>query len=73
MVRASGRAPRDARQLDPRLTARATDLSGFLPTFIDPEFAEVVRDEEVEYASKIWAIVVESRRTLDSARVQFHP
>ncbi|APR76000.1 alpha/beta hydrolase domain protein [Minicystis rosea] len=35
--------------------ARATDLSGLPPTFIDAGAAEVFRDEDVAYASAIWA------------------
>ncbi|KAA9134394.1 alpha/beta hydrolase [Microbacterium caowuchunii] len=35
--------------------ARATDLSGLPPTFIDCGSAEVFRDEDVAYASGIWA------------------
>lgn len=35
--------------------ARATDLSGLPPTFIDVGAAEVFRDEAVAYASAIWA------------------
>jgi acetyl esterase/lipase len=35
--------------------SRATDLSGLPPTFIDVGSAEVFRDEDVAYASKIWA------------------
>ncbi|AUX39607.1 esterase [Sorangium cellulosum] len=35
--------------------ARATDLSGLPPTFIDVGAAEVFRDEGVAYASAIWA------------------
>jgi acetyl esterase/lipase len=35
--------------------ARATDLSGLPPTFIDVGSAEVFRDEDVAYASQIWA------------------
>lgn len=35
--------------------ARATDLSGLPPTFIDVGTAEVFRDEDVAYASLIWA------------------
>ncbi|HEY5019129.1 MAG TPA: alpha/beta hydrolase [Streptosporangiaceae bacterium] len=35
--------------------ARATDLSGLPPTFIDVASAEVFRDEAVAYASQIWA------------------
>ncbi|REG20304.1 acetyl esterase/lipase [Archangium gephyra] len=35
--------------------ARATDLSGLPPTFIDVGAAEVFRDESVAYASAIWA------------------
>jgi acetyl esterase/lipase len=34
---------------------RATDLSGLPPTFIDVGSAEVFRDEDVAYASQIWA------------------
>jgi acetyl esterase/lipase len=35
--------------------ARATDLSGLPPTFIDAGAAEVFRDEAVAFASAIWA------------------
>lgn len=35
--------------------ARATDLSGLPPTFIDCGSAEVFRDEDVAYATRIWA------------------
>ncbi|MFD2467599.1 alpha/beta hydrolase [Amycolatopsis silviterrae] len=35
--------------------ARATDLSGLPPTFIDVGAAEVFRDEDVAFASRIWA------------------
>jgi acetyl esterase/lipase len=35
--------------------ARATDLSGLPPAFIDVGSAEVFRDENVAYASQIWA------------------
>jgi acetyl esterase/lipase len=35
--------------------ARATDLSGLPPTFVDVGSAEVFRDENVAYASAIWA------------------
>ncbi|CAN5536680.1 alpha/beta hydrolase [soil metagenome] len=35
--------------------ARATDLSGLPPTYIDCGTAEVFRDEDVAYASAIWA------------------
>jgi acetyl esterase/lipase len=35
--------------------ARATDLSGLPPAFIDVGTAEVFRDEDVAYASTIWA------------------
>ena len=35
--------------------ARATDLSRLPPTFIDVGSAEVFRDEDVAYASQIWA------------------
>ena len=35
--------------------SRATDLSGLPPAFIDVASAEVFRDEDVAYASAIWA------------------
>jgi acetyl esterase/lipase len=35
--------------------ARATDLSRLPPTFIDVGSAEVFRDEDIAYASQIWA------------------
>ena len=35
--------------------ARATDLSGLPPAFIDVGSAETFRDEDVAYASRIWA------------------
>ncbi|GAA4669446.1 alpha/beta hydrolase [Frondihabitans cladoniiphilus] len=35
--------------------ARATDFSGLPPTFVDCATAEVFRDEDVAYASAIWA------------------
>lgn len=35
--------------------ARAADLSGLPPTYIDVGSAEVFRDEDVSYASRIWA------------------
>jgi acetyl esterase/lipase len=35
--------------------ARAEDLSGLPPTYIDVGSAEVFRDEDVAYASRIWA------------------
>lgn len=35
--------------------ARAEDLSGLPPTFIDCASAEVFRDEDVAYATRIWA------------------
>jgi acetyl esterase/lipase len=35
--------------------ARATDLSNLPPTFVDVGSAEVFRDENVAYASQIWA------------------
>jgi acetyl esterase/lipase len=34
--------------------ARATDLSGLPPTFLDVGSAETFRDEVVDFASKIW-------------------
>ncbi|MFE3229027.1 alpha/beta hydrolase [Nocardia sp. NPDC059228] len=33
----------------------ATDLSGLPPTYIDAGSAEVFRDEDVDFASRIWA------------------
>lgn len=35
--------------------ARAEDVSGLPPTFIDVGSAETFRDEDVAYASRIWA------------------
>jgi len=35
--------------------ARATDLSGLPPAFIDVGAAEVFRDEDVAFASAVWA------------------
>lgn len=35
--------------------ARATDLSGLAPAFIEVGAAEVFRDETVDYATRIWA------------------
>ncbi|MEO3811090.1 alpha/beta hydrolase fold domain-containing protein, partial [Sphaerisporangium sp. B11E5] len=35
--------------------ALAGDLSGLPPTYIDAGTAEVFRDEDVEYATRIWA------------------
>jgi len=35
--------------------ARADDLSGLPPTYVDVGSAEVFRDEDVSYASRIWA------------------
>lgn len=35
--------------------ALAEDLSNLPPTYIDAGTAEVFRDEDVEYASRIWA------------------
>ena len=34
--------------------ARATDLSGLPPTFVDVGSAETFRDEDVAYANRIW-------------------
>ncbi|SDL22861.1 Acetyl esterase/lipase [Glycomyces sambucus] len=34
---------------------RATDLSGLPPTYVDAGSAETFRDEDVEYARRIWA------------------
>jgi acetyl esterase/lipase len=36
--------------------ARATDLSGLPPAFLDVGSAEVFRDETIDYASRIWAV-----------------
>ena len=35
--------------------ARAADLSGLPPTFVDVGSAETFRDEDVDYAHRIWA------------------
>lgn len=40
--------------------ARATDLSGLPPAFIDCGSAEVFRDEDVAYASALWAAGVQA-------------
>ncbi|MFK4851321.1 alpha/beta hydrolase [Microbacterium sp. ZW T6_19] len=40
--------------------ARATDLSGLPPAFIDCGSAEVFRDEDVAYASKLWEAGVQA-------------
>lgn len=40
--------------------ARATDLTGLPPTFIDCGSAEVFRDEDVAYASALWAAGVQA-------------
>ncbi|MFE6996734.1 alpha/beta hydrolase [Microbacterium sp. NPDC057659] len=40
--------------------ARATDLSGLPPAFIDVGSAEVFRDEDVAYASTLWASGVQA-------------
>ena len=40
--------------------ARATDLSGLPPAFIDVGSAEVFRDEDVAYASALWAAGVQA-------------
>lgn len=40
--------------------ARATDLSGLPPAFIDVGSAEVFRDEAVAYASQLWAAGVQA-------------
>jgi acetyl esterase/lipase len=40
--------------------ARATDLAGLPPAFIDAGSAEVFRDEAVEYASRLWAAGVQA-------------
>ncbi|KAL0260490.1 hypothetical protein SLS55_004179 [Diplodia seriata] len=40
--------------------ARATDLSGLPPTFIDVGSAEPFRDEDVAYASKLWECGVDA-------------
>jgi len=48
-LRGSGQVPAYA------APARAADLSGLPPTFIDAGSAEVFRDEDVTFASRIWA------------------
>jgi acetyl esterase/lipase len=40
--------------------ARAEDLSGLPPAFIDVGSAEVFRDEDVTYASRLWAAGVQA-------------
>lgn len=40
--------------------ARATDLSGLPNTFIDVGSAEVFRDEDIAYASRLWAVGVQA-------------
>lgn len=40
--------------------ARATDLSGLPPAFIDCASVEVFRDEDVAYASRLWACGVQA-------------
>lgn len=40
--------------------ARATDLSGLPPAFIDCGSAEVFRDEDVAYASALWGAGVQA-------------
>ncbi|GGR70304.1 hypothetical protein GCM10010236_25540 [Streptomyces eurythermus] len=40
--------------------ARATDLTGLPPAFIDCGSAEVFRDEDVAYASALWAAGVQA-------------
>lgn len=40
--------------------ARATDLAGLPPAFIDVGTAEVFRDEDIAYASKLWAAGVQA-------------
>ncbi len=40
--------------------ARATDLSGLPPTYLDCASAEVFRDETVAYASRLWAAGVQA-------------
>lgn len=40
--------------------ARATDLAGLPQAFIDVGSAEVFRDEDVEYASRLWAAGVQA-------------
>jgi len=49
-----GETPAD--QVSPYVSpAVATDLSGLPPTYVDAGSAEVFRDEDVEYAHRIWA------------------
>jgi acetyl esterase/lipase len=40
--------------------ARATDLSGLPPAFVDCGSAEVFRDEDVAYATALWAAGVQA-------------
>lgn len=40
--------------------ARATDLTGLPPAFIDCGSAEVFRDEDVDYATRLWAAGVQA-------------
>jgi len=40
--------------------SRATDLSGLPPAFIEVGSAEIFRDENVEYASRLWASGVQA-------------
>lgn len=49
-------ADRGSDRVDPvRAPARATDLSGLPPAFLEVGSAEVFRDETIAYASRIWA------------------
>lgn len=51
-VLGTGRATEVSQYVSP---ARAADLSGLPPAYIDVGSAEVFRDEDVSYASRIWA------------------
>lgn len=47
----------DATEVSPYVSpALAEDLSGLPPTYVDTGTAEVFRDEDVAYASRIWAV-----------------
>ncbi len=52
--RAAGREARNRRRIGLRAPARATDLTGLPPAFIDCGSAEVFRDEDVAYATALW-------------------
>ena len=51
----SPRRSRPARRISSAAPARAADLSGLAPAFIEVGAAETFRDEAVDYALRIWA------------------